>query len=57
MANVIIKSEERREAEAFVARSFGVGTGATGEQREAVETIARRSEEAAAQARRMEERR
>ena len=57
MANVIIKSEERREAEAFVARSFGVGAGATGEQRDAAETIARRSEEAAAQAQRMEGRR
>ena len=54
MANVIIKSEERREREAFVARSFGIGRNATGEQREAVEVIARRSEEAAQAGRRME---
>lgn len=54
MANVIIKSEERRQQEAFVARSFGVGPGASGEQREAVETIARRTEEAAQMGRRME---
>ena len=54
MANVIIKSEERREQGAFVARSFGIGKEATSEQREAVEVIARRSEEAAQAGRRME---
>ena len=54
MANVIIKSEERRDAESFVARSFGIGSGATCEQREAVEIIARRSEEAVSLARKME---
>jgi len=54
MANVIIKSEERKEQEAYVARSFGIGRDATSEQREAVETIARRSEEAAQAGRRME---
>lgn len=54
MANIIIKSEERREQEAYVARSFGIGRDATSEQREAVETIARRSEEAAQAGRRME---
>lgn len=54
MANVIIKSEERKEQEAYVARSFGIGRDATSEQREAVETIARRSEEAAQAGRRVE---
>lgn len=45
MANVIIKSDERREHEAYVRRSFGVREGdAAG--REAAEVIAARSREA-----------
>ena len=52
MANVIIKSEEQRQAEARVAQSFGASN--RPEDREAVETIARRSEEAYQEAKRME---
>lgn len=52
MANVIIKSEERRSAEAYVAQRFGANN--TPESREAVEVIARRTEEAVAEMRRME---
>lgn len=45
MANVIIKSEERKEHEAYVRRSFGVRAGdAAG--REAAEVIAARTREA-----------
>lgn len=55
MANVIIKSDERREAEAYVASKFGARNSA--EDRDAVEVIARRTEEAIAEARRMEGRR
>ena len=54
MANVIIKSDERRAQEQCVARSFGISGRPTGEQREAVETIARRTEEAREIGRRME---
>ncbi|GHU42148.1 hypothetical protein FACS1894111_05580 [Clostridia bacterium] len=46
MANVHIKSEERREHEAYVMESFGKGSGATSEDREAAEVIAARSREA-----------
>ncbi len=45
MANVIIKSEERRNHEAYVRRSFGVREGDTA-GREAAEVIAARSREA-----------
>mgnify|MGYP006988830523 FL=1 len=55
MANIIIKSEERRQAEETVRRSFGVTS--RPEDREAVEVIARRSEEAYAESKRMEGRR
>ena len=45
MANIIIKSDERREHEAGVLRSFGVSGRGTPEQREAAEVIAQRSRE------------
>lgn len=56
MANVIIKSEERQEAEHYAAHCFGIGESATAEQKEAVEVISRRTEEAAALGRQMERR-
>lgn len=56
MVNVIIKSDERREAERYTASRFGVGRNATPEQREAIETISRRSEEAVERGRTMERR-
>lgn len=46
-ANVIIKTDERREHEAGVLRSFGVRGRGTPEQREAAEVIAQRSKEIA----------
>ncbi len=45
MANVQIKSEERRQQEAAVLRSYGV-SGRTPEQREAAAVIVARSQEA-----------
>ena len=54
MANVIIKSEERRATEARVAQSF-MASG-SGEAREAVETIAARSHEAYEHLQKMEAR-
>ena len=58
MANVIIKSEERKAHEAFVSQSFGKGGGATtSADREAAETIAARSREAYSELKRMEENR
>ena len=51
MANVIIKSEERRESEAYVARVFGVDKNKA-EEREAAEIIAARTAEAVATQRR-----
>lgn len=45
MANVIIKSEERKQHEAEVLRSFGVQGRGTPAQREAAEVIAARSNE------------
>ncbi len=56
MANVIIKSDERREAEHYAAHCFGVGLNATPEQREAIEVISRRTEEAAEAGRQLERR-
>lgn len=54
MANVIIKSEERRAHEAAVMRSFGINpTDRSG--REAAELIAARSNEAYSELKRMEE--
>ena len=47
MANVIIKSEERKAQTAAVLNAYGVGGGrATAGQREAAEHIAVRSQEA-----------
>lgn len=45
MAGVIIKTEERRQHEAEVLRSFGVQGKGTAAQREAAEVIAARSNE------------
>lgn len=45
MAGVIIKTEERRQREAEVLRSFGVQGKGTAAQREAAEVIAARSNE------------
>lgn len=53
MANIIIKSDERRALEHKVARDFRA-TG-SGEHREAVETIAARSREAYTELKRMED--
>lgn len=47
MAGVIIKTEERRQHEAEVLRSFGVQGKGTTAQREAAEVIAARSNEVA----------
>lgn len=45
MAGVIIKTEERRQHEEAVLRSFGVHGRGTAAQREAAEVIAARSNE------------
>lgn len=45
MAGVIIKTEERRQHEEAVLRSFGVQDRGTAAQREAAEVIAARSNE------------
>jgi hypothetical protein len=45
-AGVIIKTEERRQHEEAVMRSFGVQGSGTAAQREAAEVIAARSSEA-----------
>ena len=42
-ANVIIRSEERKQHEAYVLQSFGVTGKGTPEQREAAEIIAART--------------
>lgn len=52
MANIIIKSEEQKRHEAYVAEKFGAGRSAA--DREAVEVISRRTQEAVQAARRME---
>lgn len=56
MANVIIKSDERRAFEQRVAQSFGVNPG-NREQMEHAEVIAARSHEAYSELKRMEDRR
>lgn len=56
MANVIIKSDERRVYENRVLRSFG-GNRADGSAREAAAVIAARSQEAYNSLKRMEDRR
>lgn len=55
MANVIIKSEERKAHEERVMRSFGVNPADRG-AREAAEVIAARSREAYGELQRMEDR-
>lgn len=45
MANVIIKSEERKAHEDYVRKSFGVQGRGTPEQREAAEIISARTRE------------
>lgn len=54
MANVIIKSEERRAYENKVMRSFGVNPANKG-AREAAEVVAARSREAYKELKRMED--
>lgn len=54
MANIIIKSDERRAYEDRVMRSFGANP-ASREQREAAEIVAARSSEAYNSLKRMEE--
>ena len=54
MANIIIKSDERRAYEDRVMRSFGVNP-ANREQREAAEIVAARSNEAYKKLKKMEE--
>lgn len=56
MANVIIKTDERRAYERMVARSFGANP-ENREQMEHAEVIAARSHEAYESLRRMEDRR
>lgn len=56
MANVIIKSEERKAHEEKVMRSFGVNPADRG-MREAAEIVAARSREAYSELRRMEDNR
>lgn len=53
MANVIIKSDERKANTAAVLPAYGVRGNATATQREAAEHIAVRSQEAYAELRRM----
>lgn len=58
MANVIIKSEERRQFEQKVMRDFGVNpASADSARREAAEEVAARSQEAYAELKRMEDKR
>lgn len=54
MANIIIKSEDRKSREAFVARSFGANMQSK-EHREHVECIAARTKQAHDELKRMEE--
>ena len=53
MANVIIKSDERKANTAAVLQAYGVRGNATASQREAAEHIAVRSQEAYRELRRM----
>ena len=55
MANVIIKSDERKAHEERVMRSFGVNPADRG-GREAAEVVAARSREAYSELKRMEDR-
>ena len=53
MANVIIKSEERKQHERYVMRSFGADS-RSAETREAAACIAAKSREAVAELKKME---
>lgn len=53
MANINVKSEDRKRQEAYVMKSFGVVGGGTAQQREAAECIAARSREAMSMAQKM----
>lgn len=58
MANVIIKSDERRAHEAYVLKAFGKGgCNVTRSDYEAAECIAARTREAHKELKRMEEKR
>jgi len=52
MANVLIKTDERKEHESYVLHSFGVQGRGTPEQRDAAEVIAARSREVVQEGRR-----
>lgn len=52
MAFVMVKSEERKQHEQAVLRSFGVNGRGTAEQREAAEVIAARTNEVVKEGRR-----
>jgi len=54
MANIIIKSEERRAQENYALRSFGKGRNASRADREAAECVAARTQEAYGQLKKME---
>lgn len=54
MANIIVKSEERRRNEAYVLQSFHGGATVTAADREAAECIAARSKEALETMKKME---
>lgn len=54
MANIIIKSEERRAQESYVLKSFGKGSNAGSADREAAECVAARTQEAYGQLKKME---
>lgn len=56
MANIIIKSEDRKQREAFVARSFNANM-TSKEDREHVECIAARTQQAHDELKRMEDKR
>lgn len=56
MANIIIKSEERKREEAFVARSFGANMSKM-QDREHVECITARTQQARNELKRMEDNR
>lgn len=53
MANINVKSEDRKRQEAYVMKSFGVVGSGTAQQREAAECIAARSREAMSMAQKM----
>lgn len=54
MANIIIKSDERRAQESHVLKSFGKGGSTSRADREAAECVAARTQEAYGQLKKME---